>query len=594
MSKVKMTLSKMMNIFLFFVIYLLGFIIQGKIIYEVTGPFSHLFEEFYKDKDLMHYMTSPLKEEYADIHIDDKYADVQYFFDVLESSCASLPYMEKEYNFSANELEARYLEIISDASSDYEYVGTLIAMIHSIPSDHIGHLAPDYDRYFIEYGSAYENMITTINLDSDCIRMCNSWDRLLTEKGKEHNSDKSVLIMRNGNDLYEYYFYENNTVSFSNIKEILTYNGLNYDDYTLNELTAEKMQFDRKEKKLVKWKHNLYFEPSETSHSVIVKALMTDGTIKDIEMYNDYCRDIAISHYRNSKEFAEENSNVSQNPYKILYYYDDVENNTGYISINQFHYSYTDMWNNAIDEISSKNLIVDLRKCIGGQEGFFTDVIYPSLVNENMEMLLDAYVPLTEYTCRESFYTKKIDIVKANLFSELLEPPFLQTNQKFFHQRERIYLNGGNSKFKEIYILVGDDTYSCGDKMAYIMKNCKNVTVIGHNTKGDGLGSGSLCSSLTFRKSIYAEQMPESKLFFTYTPQISINEDGKVNQVFGTPPDVYVEYTDENVLSESVMKISEENNDPYAPYTYNNRRIWDTVLNTAVAMSTEDSKEDIR
>ena len=47
------------------------------------------------------------------------------------------------------------------------------------------------------------------------------------------------------------------------------------------------MQFDRKEKKIVKWKHNLYFEPSETSHSVIVKALMTDGTIKDIEMYNE-------------------------------------------------------------------------------------------------------------------------------------------------------------------------------------------------------------------------------------------------------------------------------------------------------------------
>ena len=588
MKKIKKIMGVMCKMIAYIILFGIGYYIYAMSVYKITRPFSPLRDDFYKDNDIMtYYVNSPLKDEYGEINITDKTADLQYFFDVLKSSCASLPYMEKQYGFSASEMRNEYFSIIEKTSSDYEYIGTLISMINNLPSGHIGTLDPNYDRYFEEYLLGYEHIGLYINLDGDCVRMCNSWDKLLTEKGKEYSADKSILINRQSADSFGYYIYENNEIVTSEIESVISYDGMSYDEFTLKNLTSQKPEFDRNENKLIKRQHNLYFEPSETSRPVAVRILMKDGTEQETTMYNDYCRDVAIHHYRNSKEYlSESNAHDTVNPYMLIYSYDDKENNTGYISVNHFHMSYDGLWSEAVDNISSENLILDLRNCAGGQEGFFTDYMYPVLSGEDLTVMLTSYVPITEENCKVNFYTRKLDILRAKLFAKELHEPFMESEYKFFRQTQRMELAGGETKFKKIYILTGDGTFSCGDRLTYAMKNLDNVTVIGSNTAGDGIGTGSLCSSLVFREYMSAQIMPESKLIFSYTPQISLNEKGEINEIFGTPPDIYAENDDESVKIFS--EIAEETGDPYSPYSYESRRKWDKVMNTAVSLITGD------
>ena len=130
MKKIKKIMGVMCKMIVYVILFGIGYYIYAMSLYKITRPFSPLWDDFYKDNDRMtYYVNSPLKDEYGEINITDKTADLQYFFDVLKSSCASLPYMEKQYGFSASEMRNEYFSIIEKTSSDYEYIGTLISRL---------------------------------------------------------------------------------------------------------------------------------------------------------------------------------------------------------------------------------------------------------------------------------------------------------------------------------------------------------------------------------------------------------------------------------------------------------------------------------
>ena len=179
--------------------------------------------------DTLKYIWSPVRNEYAELSITDKTADVRYFFKVLKNSCPTIPYMEKEYGFSIDNAEKLWLGEISKTDSDYEYIAALMTMCDNIPSGHIYAVDPDYDNYWNNANNSYEYAHLYL-YDDDNIRYGNSWDRLLTDEGEKHSGEDIFFINRLSPDSLDYGINRNNELFRDDRGELITLDGMSYDD----------------------------------------------------------------------------------------------------------------------------------------------------------------------------------------------------------------------------------------------------------------------------------------------------------------------------------------------------------------------------
>ena len=88
-------------------------------------------------------------------------------------------------------------------------------------------------------------------------------------------------------------------------------------------------------------------------------------------------------------------------------------------------------------------------------------------------------------------------------------------------------MDGTAEKDYKIYVLNSVSTFSSGDVLTAVAKEADNVTIIGENTKGEGLCGHPLCYYL-----------PESKMIFVSVSGVS--ERDPLNNVIGTEPDIYM------------------------------------------------------
>lgn len=133
-------------------------------------------------------------------------------------------------------------------------------------------------------------------------------------------------------------------------------------------------------------------------------------------------------------------------------------------------------------------------------------------------------------------------------------------------------VRGEASEKKDLYLLISDSTGSSADMLAYEFKKNGLGTVIGtNNTCGER--DGTLCLNFSDISGIY----------YTYTEYSSFNSDGKVNSVYGTAPDIYVDTDIENYFTRKELIESRKD-----PYILENRLEWDNVLAETLEIIKED------
>lgn len=76
-----------------------------------------------------------------------------------------------------------------------------------------------------------------------------------------------------------------------------------------------------------------------------------------------------------------------------------------------------------------------------------------------------------------------------------------------------------------------------------MVKKNKLGTIIGTNTRGEGVSDSFICNALK-----------NSGLVYIYFPSLSYNQDGTNNSLYGTSPDVYIEQTKESFYQERNLK----------------------------------------
>lgn len=178
------------------------------------------------------------------------------------------------------------------------------------------------------------------------------------------------------------------------------------------------------------------------------------------------------------------------------------------------------------------NIILRLEDVMGGDYYWMNNIVAPNIDE-----------PLS-YTYR-TFITGGEDVI--NYYEKLgVELNFnLEEAGKLPNKNEEDFQNfvawyGGTMKIEpaysekkfdgNIYYLIDNKVYSAAEGLAQFSKQTGFATLVGTNSRGDGLGGGG---------TPLMDSLPNSGLIFRYRIAYAINDDGSSNVEFGTSPDYY-------------------------------------------------------
>ncbi|RZJ53971.1 MAG: hypothetical protein EOO44_06675 [Flavobacterium sp.] len=207
----------------------------------------------------------------------------------------------------------------------------------------------------------------------------------------------------------------------------------------------------------------------------------------------------------NSKDFTKLNAEIVKSIPNYTYekasdFSIDLKTSTAVITVNTFSLgSYDDkrqgfqtFLEKAFDTISDKkikNLIIDIRKNEGGEQGM-EDQFLSFLINQEYKKYKYVEIPGFTYSFLE--YTNYVN-QKENLIKELQED-FYRTNDGRYLNMEGHYAgqNPNAKNFKgNVYILISGLTFSGGSEFAALAKNNTKATFIGEETGGGYYGNSS-------------------------------------------------------------------------------------------------------
>lgn len=281
--------------------------------------------------------------------------------------------------------------------------------------------------------------------------------------------------------------------------------------------------------------------------------------------YLDYTSDTKESEYLqnillqpNTKKFYHYNKNMTKNITETGDIQSSIDviktdDNIGYVSIKNFYHNsinhdlkiLTDFYRKISD---CNDLIIDIRGNTGGSDYYWMDnLVQPNLKND-IRYKLYSFVrgEISEEYKRLTIKLYPIDKFDRKDFAKINIDDFEKMDYYYeyfntFEKSEEDPLFPGN-----IYLLVDKEVYSAAESFTYFCKVSKWATIIGENTRGDGVGSNPLLVAL-----------PNSGIIFRFSANYGINPDGSNNEEFGTTPDVVC---DGDQALDVCLKIIEEKN----------------------------------
>lgn len=479
---------------------------------------------------------------------EDKEEDFLYLYNSLKNGCpqAGIKVNEKSVLDRKDEL----LEAVKNTENNLDFYCIMNAIISNIPSCHTNIVTnADMFKLFSEAFNA-QNVILAENTSSYAAY----WDGFYQENHVEPDISTHVEFFYIGGKYIYSPAYSCLSEEYTG-SELVSVNGVPADEYAVEKLYPSIIRYDACNKK---WCRNRADFNTVSGEKAEVKIKKSDGTEEVLNLYFDIT---------DSAKFLMNYASVQMPEIYGECYSFEVHDNICYLKLNSF-------MNDSIYEIESKlaeldenvPLIIDIRDNEGGMTATVTDYFYPLLYNTPVEF-------------GQSIYAKKHGEISKPIYSVLwvLVNKVKIVNGKkvnapidgsYYEWATKNYVQGGENPTRDIYILIGKNSFSASDMFARMAKGKERTLLIGTNTGGESAVSN-----------YYMDIMPNSRLAYLYTPSFSINADGENNAIYGTAPDIYKELTAENYLLRCEMEESGQD-----PYTYENRLKWDNVLTETIEM----------
>lgn len=479
---------------------------------------------------------------------EDKEEDFLYLYNSLKNGCPQAGV--KVNGKSVLDRKDELLEAVKNTENNFEFYCAMHAIIANIPSCHTN-IVTDAEMFKL-FAEAFNapNVILAENTNAYAAY----WESFYRENLAEPDISTHVEFFYIGGKYIYSPAYSCLSEEYTG-SELVSVNGIPADEYAVEKLYPSMIRYDACNKK---WCRNRADFNTVSGEKAEVKIKKSDGTEETLNLY------FSIS---DSSRFLMNYASVQTPEIYGECYSFEVRDNICYLKLNSF-------MNDSIYEIESKlaeldenvPLIIDVRDNEGGMTATLTDYFYPLLYDTPVEFGQDIYVK------KHGEISKPIYSVLWVLFNEVKivngKKIGAPTDGSYYEWATKNYVQGGENPTRDIYILIGKNSFSATDMFARMAKGKDRTLLIGSNTGGESAVSN-YCMDI----------LPNSRLAYLYTPSFSINADGENNAIYGTAPDIYKELTAENYLLR--CEIEESGQDPY---TYENRLKWDNVLTETIEM----------
>lgn len=262
-----------------------------------------------------------------------------------------------------------------------------------------------------------------------------------------------------------------------------------------------------------------------------IEVRLPDGTTGQVRVS-------AYPGYRNLQPSGDGKANVIAR---------ELDGSTGYLRIFSFEGRYMNEDNRAIQSFMDQSrggyrkLIVDIRGNGGGEEDYWANLLVKPLLQQPAVYEQTGSVKkqfFIRFGIRFSLYQKFVNSTLTNKkrydVTEVaktehagLDPAQWDTFKvtKTFRPANRFSFDG------KVYLLADSGTFSAADSFTAAVRKLKLGTVVGTNTAGGD------CAYME----PYRYALPNSGLMFKLETDMNFNEEGQVNEIYGTAPDVLLE-----------------------------------------------------
>ncbi len=484
--------------------------------------------------------------------------DFEYLYGLLEESFPYFEVKKRQYDYDWLSQKERFIERIEQVGSDKEFYSVLNEILMLIQNGHTGIIAPGQE--FDEYKNLYAGFQPWSQVfGSDRVGACyDYWATLINE------SDPSSIPI--AFRYVEGHYYASKNLINSNLgiplgAQLLQIGGVEVDRYISDQTNKRLLKYDSLREK---FKLNLF--AIHTNKETELTYRLADGKVVT-ELFKPYL----------PGNMGSTGDTLPQHLFstEIL-----EEGKIAYLKLPSFSSSYVEKDGEGIRTFLTQishypNLIVDIRGNGGGSTNYWMNKIVP--------LLTDTKLSTNNYLIfRDSSYLKPF--IKHKMFTSYLGlKPLRELNlgqgnpQDYFGDDKGLYevlnytikpINPVGFKGK-ITLLVDDYVYSSAEAFAVFAKASGWATLVGTRTGGDGIGFDPVSVAL-----------PNSGLVVRYPAEMGLNPDGSINEEVATMPDIYVEPSYQDFMSQIqsqsklAQKLSVKESLPY-----------DTILRTAVELA---------
>lgn len=530
-------------------------------------------------------LKSYKKIDYTELTAQQRIEDLDYFLNMAKTTLPYIYEMDECYSYSFLDRESDYREMIAACENDYQFMAAMFTIICDIPSGHSSFALPDFSDYF--YAGYFRTDTIGLSLTDNLQGKIEACYNYLCECQKKYDDiDYSGVVFN---------YYDGNYVCTSGSltlydSVIKSIDGRDPSEYLANTpALMGDIEYDCKNAKT--FREDICFS-TVGEHSAQVTVELSDGTEMTLELYtdSDYCFSLYYGYFfrktyvdSNDDELFVTAPDADDNSVTI---YTDEEYNLAYVMLSSVNFSDgTAVYNKLRDISGYENIVIDMRGNGGGISSFWDNYIYPALYKDDAYFEVNGIMPDNEYTdgLFAGIFKGHFSMLLSDMdFSRAKELPsgMYDCNGGKYKQYTFSHTMTGNpalsySDSRNVYYIVNNHTCSAADEIVQMVKSCDLGTVVGTNTKGEGLVFGVCC-----------DWLPNSLLMYYYCPTYVVDGDGTNNNLYGTQPDLWGGTSAQGVIISNEMDL--EGIDSLDPKY---RREWDN--NYKIILQDIDSRTAI-
>lgn len=283
------------------------------------------------------------------------------------------------------------------------------------------------------------------------------------------------------------------------------------------------------------WRH--YISHVYEKENVRRRYNLDNKKINDYLKYNQYETKAKINKNNNILGKAKENSNEIRTDNIEA---KDINDKIGYLKINSMvNYDYSNYDQKKLKTYlkkakNKKALVIDIRGNTGGDSRYWQDFLLPQIIDKPYSTSYYSFIKkgdLNKKVISQEKYKEGVsEFLNASNFSNDTKQ-ILSKFDYYTNYPAKISPSEDSIKFKgHIYLLIDSSVFSSAEMLASFCKETKLATIVGSQSKGDGIGTDPLQIDL-----------PNSGYVLRFSKEIGVTESGYINEIEKTNPDINID-----------------------------------------------------